>query len=231
MIYFFVDNGSLLNEAFSANPSYRRTHFILYPCVISPCFILAFLSAYLMLYSFIIHLLIKTTILRVCIYLLIIEVIYTRIISIRFWITSLTKDGNCIRKEYTEDFKYILSLKRKNLKQLWNIINIFQNYEMDAQMFLVLFYKNFPGRKIHLSPTLSSHSCFTPGLLRLWGFPSNSVIKSLLVNVGDECSFPGLGRSPGESNGNPSSILVWEIPWTEQPGGLQYMGSQEWDMT
>ena len=25
----------------------------------------------------------------------------------------------------------------------------------------------------------------------------------------------------------PSSILAWEIPWTEEPGGLQSMGSQE----
>ena len=24
----------------------------------------------------------------------------------------------------------------------------------------------------------------------------------------------------------PSSILVWEIPWTEEPGGLKFMGSQ-----
>ena len=23
-----------------------------------------------------------------------------------------------------------------------------------------------------------------------------------------------------------SSILIWEIPWTEEPGGLQSMGSQ-----
>ena len=23
-----------------------------------------------------------------------------------------------------------------------------------------------------------------------------------------------------------SSILVWKIPWTEEPGGLQFMGSQ-----
>ena len=23
------------------------------------------------------------------------------------------------------------------------------------------------------------------------------------------------------------SILAWEIPWTEEPGGLQYMGLQE----
>jgi len=28
-----------------------------------------------------------------------------------------------------------------------------------------------------------------------------------------------------------SSILVWEIPWTEEPGGLQSMGLQESDMT
>ena len=28
-----------------------------------------------------------------------------------------------------------------------------------------------------------------------------------------------------------SSVLAWEIPWTEEPGGLQTMGSQELDMT
>ena len=27
-----------------------------------------------------------------------------------------------------------------------------------------------------------------------------------------------------------SSILAWEIPWTEEPGRLQSMGSQELDM-
>ena len=26
-----------------------------------------------------------------------------------------------------------------------------------------------------------------------------------------------------------SSILVWKIPWTEEPGGLQSIGSQESD--
>ena len=26
-----------------------------------------------------------------------------------------------------------------------------------------------------------------------------------------------------------SSILAWEIPWTEEPGELQFMGSQELD--
>ena len=28
-----------------------------------------------------------------------------------------------------------------------------------------------------------------------------------------------------------STILAWEIPWTEEPGGLQSMGSRESDMT
>ena len=26
---------------------------------------------------------------------------------------------------------------------------------------------------------------------------------------------------------NHSSILAWEVPWTEEPGGLQSMGSQK----
>ena len=28
-----------------------------------------------------------------------------------------------------------------------------------------------------------------------------------------------------------SSVLAWRIPWTEEPGGLQSMGSQESDTT
>ena len=28
-----------------------------------------------------------------------------------------------------------------------------------------------------------------------------------------------------------SSILAWRIPWTEEPGGLQSLGSQESDTT
>ena len=34
-----------------------------------------------------------------------------------------------------------------------------------------------------------------------------------------------------EEMGACSIILAWKIPWTEEPGGLQSMGSQELDMT
>ena len=38
--------------------------------------------------------------------------------------------------------------------------------------------------------------------------------------------IPGWGRSPGKEMATHSSILVWKIPWTEEPGRLQSMGSQ-----
>ena len=38
--------------------------------------------------------------------------------------------------------------------------------------------------------------------------------------------MPELRRSPGGGHATHSSILAWRIPWTEEPGGLQSMGSQ-----
>ena len=58
------------------------------------------------------------------------------------------------------------------------------------------------------------------------GFPGGSVVKNLPANAGDACLIPGSGRSPGEGNASHSSIVAWEIPRTEEPGGLQSMGSQ-----
>ena len=43
------------------------------------------------------------------------------------------------------------------------------------------------------------------------------MVKDPPANAGDTVSTPGLGRSPGVGNGN-SSLLVWRIPWTEDPG-------------
>ena len=36
-----------------------------------------------------------------------------------------------------------------------------------------------------------------------WGLPSGSVVKKSPANAGDAGSVSGLGRSPGEGNGNP----------------------------
>ena len=62
------------------------------------------------------------------------------------------------------------------------------------------------------------------------GFPGSSAtcnkLQESTCNVGDLGLIPGLGRSHGEGNGNPLQYSFLEISMTEEPGGLQSMGSQ-----
>ena len=51
-------------------------------------------------------------------------------------------------------------------------------------------------------------------------FPSEAVVKR------DAGSIPGWERSPGGGNDNPLQYSCLENPWTQEPGGLQSMGSQ-----
>ena len=46
-------------------------------------------------------------------------------------------------------------------------------------------------------------------------------------DMGDTRSILGLRRSPGEGNGNPLSILAWEIPGTEEFGWLSPWGCKK----
>ena len=55
------------------------------------------------------------------------------------------------------------------------------------------------------------------------------VVRNLPANareVRDKCPIPGSGGPPKEGMATHSSILAWRIPWTEEPGGLQSIGSQ-----
>ena len=63
-------------------------------------------------------------------------------------------------------------------------------------------------------------------LLELRGFCGGSGGKESTCNAGDLSSIPRSGKSPRERNGKPLSTLAWEIPWIEEPGGLQCMGLQ-----
>ena len=53
------------------------------------------------------------------------------------------------------------------------------------------------------------------------------VVKNPPTNVEDPGSIPGSGRSLEKEMTTHFSILVWEIPGAEEPGGLQSMGLQE----
>ena len=55
------------------------------------------------------------------------------------------------------------------------------------------------------------------------------VVENLPAKAGDISdvgSISGWGRSLEKGLATHSSILAWRIPWSEEPGGLQSMGSQ-----
>ena len=66
------------------------------------------------------------------------------------------------------------------------------------------------------------------------GFPGGSVVKNLPAHAGearDASSIPGSQDPLEKEMATHSSILAWEIPWREEPGGLQSMRSKEPDLT
>ena len=79
---------------------------------------------------------------------------------------------------------------------------------------------------------LPSESSFVPCFPELchrfpkYDFPDGSGGKASACNAGDLGSIPGLGRSPGEGNGNPLQYSCLENPMDGEPGRLQYMESQ-----
>ena len=50
--------------------------------------------------------------------------------------------------------------------------------------------------------------------------------KKSVCQAGDMCLVPGLGRFPEKEMATHSSILAWEIPCIEKPGGAQSIGLQ-----
>ena len=58
-----------------------------------------------------------------------------------------------------------------------------------------------------------------------YSFPDGSVVKN--PPAMQETQFRSLGQEDAleEDMASHSSILAWEIPWTEEPGGSQSTGS------
>ena len=74
--------------------------------------------------------------------------------------------------------------------------------------------------------TRNINNAFGPGIASKCTVPHSSVGKESACNSGGPGLIPGLGRSPGEGNGNPLQYSCLENPTTEEPGRLQSMGSQ-----
>ena len=65
--------------------------------------------------------------------------------------------------------------------------------------------------------------CFSKGDK---GFPGSSVVKNLPAMQETQVLSLGWIDILEEGMASHSSTLAWRIPWTEEPGGLQFIGSQ-----
>ena len=62
-------------------------------------------------------------------------------------------------------------------------------------------------------------------------FPGGSDGKESACNAGDTGSISGWEDSLEKEMATHSNTPAWEIPWTEEPGGLQSMVLQEFNTT
>ena len=74
------------------------------------------------------------------------------------------------------------------------------------------------------------HPHFTNGKMRVWANDGGASGKEPSASAGTlslvQILSLGLEDPLEEGMATHSSILAWRIPWTQEPGGLQSMGSQ-----
>ena len=64
-------------------------------------------------------------------------------------------------------------------------------------------------------------------LIIVGGFLDGSVVKKPPADAGNGVQSLGLEDPLEKEMATHSSVLAWEIPWTEKPGRLQSMGLQK----
>ena len=86
--------------------------------------------------------------------------------------------------------------------------------------------RNLAGYSPKTVDTIERISLSLPPAAYSLGFLGGSDNKEFAFNAGDQVCSLG-GEDPMEKEkATHSSILAWRITWTEEPGGLQSMGSQ-----
>ena len=110
-----------------------------------------------------------------------------------------------------DDSVHLVAVGLTGLKQFWQRI---QN--CSSPMF-----------KFAQNICLSLPSWFFLNTYSTWlGFPGGSEVKASAYNVGVPGSIPSREDPLEKEMATHSNVLAWKIPWMEEPGRLQSMGSQ-----
>ena len=80
-------------------------------------------------------------------------------------------------------------------------------------------------------PVINHHGKEYEEYIYVCSLTGGSDSKESACSVRDPVQFLGWADPLKKGMATHSSIPAWRIPWTEEPGGLQTMGSQELDMS
>ena len=69
-------------------------------------------------------------------------------------------------------------------------------------------------------------NCINGTCMYLWASLVVQMVKNLLAMPETRVRFLGLEDPLENGMAAHSSTLAWRVPWTEEPGGLQFMGLQ-----
>ena len=119
--------------------------------------------------------------------------------------------GNFLRKRIYIDNKYLglQSVESKRVRCSCMHTHMYTNISREGTRDRVVQWASLIAQLVKNPPVMQESAC----------------------NAGDVGSIPGFEDPLEEKIATHSSILAWEITWTEDLGGLQFMESQELDMT
>jgi len=115
---------------------------------------------------------------------------------------------------------FILNISIVTRKNVFLLLKLLLEFSLDLSFCILCFdywvsHSHFLCLSLYTVFWIITSSLFSSLL------PGGSVVKNLPANAGDSGSIPELRRSPSGVKATHSSILAWEIPWTEEPGELQ----------
>ena len=143
--------------------------------------------------------------------------------------SKITADGDCIheiKRHLLTPWKKSYDQHRQHIKKQRHY---FANKGPSSQGYGISSGHVWMGELDYKESSVPKNWCFWTVVLEKtleWTSLVVQMVKYLTINVGDPGSIPGSWRSPEEAMVTHSSTLAWKIPWMEDPGRLQFMGSQ-----
>ena len=90
----------------------------------------------------------------------------------------------------------------------------------------IYLYIYWVGQKVHCGFSKKCYKFLTNLIYVTYTCTWQLSGKESACNAGDSSLTPGLEDPLKKEMATHASILAWRIPWTEKPGGLQFMGLQ-----